>query len=112
MELSNFKDIVTRYKAVFFDAYGVLKNHKGILPGIAQTFDFLEDQGIDYYIVTNDASRSRNRLPMHTRFKDLHISTPTRSSLQNAGTRLAETEGQKRQVAYLAPGALHTISRE
>jgi len=58
MIISNFKDIVRQYKVVFFDAYGVIKNHNGLLPGIKRTFDFLDERGIDYYILTNDASRS------------------------------------------------------
>lgn len=57
-----FRSIVTGYKAVFFDAYGVLKNHRGIIDGIEQTFTFLRQHGIDFYIVTNDASRSPLRL--------------------------------------------------
>lgn len=57
-----FRSIVTRYKAVFFDAYGVLKNHRGIIPGIEDTFGFLRQRDIDFYILTNDASRSPERL--------------------------------------------------
>lgn len=62
MKTSDFRSIVTNYKAVFFDAFGVLKNHKGIIPGVENTFDFLEENGIDYYILTNDASRSPEQL--------------------------------------------------
>jgi HAD superfamily hydrolase (TIGR01450 family) len=58
MKVKDFTSVVSLYKAVFFDAFGVLKNHQGIIPGIANTFKFLDDHGIDYYIVTNDASRS------------------------------------------------------
>lgn len=53
-----FKDIVLNYKTVFFDAFGVLKNHKGIIPGIKETLSFLEDNDINFYVLTNDASRS------------------------------------------------------
>ncbi|SFE64343.1 HAD-IIA family hydrolase [Sunxiuqinia elliptica] len=62
MKTKDFRSIVTNYKAVFFDAFGVLKNHKGIIPGVENTFDFLDEQGIDYYILTNDASRSPEAL--------------------------------------------------
>ncbi len=62
METNEFKNIVTRYKTVFFDAFGVLKNHKGIIPGIEKTFQFLEEHDINYYILTNDASRSPEAL--------------------------------------------------
>jgi len=57
MRTKDFKSVVTRYKTVFFDAFGVLKNHKGIIPGIDRTFDFLDDHGINYFILTNDSSR-------------------------------------------------------
>jgi len=54
--------VARRYKVLFFDAYGVLKNSRGILEGIDRTFDFLLESDIDFYIVTNDASRSPQRL--------------------------------------------------
>jgi HAD superfamily hydrolase (TIGR01450 family) len=56
--IDNFKSIIDKYKVVFFDAFGVLKNYEGLLPGIEKTFAYLEEQGKEYYIVTNDASRS------------------------------------------------------
>ncbi len=56
--IDNFKSIIDKYKVVFFDAFGVLKNYEGLLPGIERTFAYLEEQGKEYYIVTNDASRS------------------------------------------------------
>ena len=58
MKIRSFESVVVNYKAVFFDAFGVLKNHKGLIPGIEKTFDFLDEHNIDYYILTNDASRS------------------------------------------------------
>jgi len=58
MKTDSFKKILTRYKTIFFDAYGVLKNHQGLLPGVSNTFDFLQKNGIDFFILTNDASRS------------------------------------------------------
>ena len=60
--VENFKSIIDKYKVVFFDAFGVLKNYNGILPGIEKTFAYLEAQGKEYYIVTNDASRSPAQL--------------------------------------------------
>ncbi|MFA9389367.1 MAG: HAD-IIA family hydrolase [Prolixibacteraceae bacterium] len=58
MKIKSFDQIASNYKTVFFDAFGVLKNHKGLIPGIERTFEFLDKRGIDYYILTNDASRS------------------------------------------------------
>ncbi|MFT4737418.1 MAG: HAD superfamily hydrolase (TIGR01450 family) [Cyclobacteriaceae bacterium] len=57
IHLESFKEVASKYETIFFDAFGVLKNHKGFIPGIEQTFNYLDEQGIDYYIVTNDASR-------------------------------------------------------
>ncbi len=57
-----FKNIVLNYKAVFFDAFGVLKNHSGLIENIGQTFQFLEEKGIQYYVLTNDSSRSPEEL--------------------------------------------------
>lgn len=78
METHSFKDVVTNYKAVFFDAYGVLKNHKGLLPGIEDMFDFLIANGIDYYILTNDASRSPEQLAHAYQSKGVKAITPDR----------------------------------
>ncbi len=58
MQLTPFKSIIDNYQTIFFDAFGVLKNHHGLLPGIHKTFEYLHERGIDYYVLTNDASRS------------------------------------------------------
>lgn len=58
----SFRSVVKNYKAVFFDAFGVLKNHKGLIPGIEKTFDYLDEKGIKYYLLTNDSSRSPEAL--------------------------------------------------
>lgn len=62
MRTKSFRSVVKNYKAVFFDAFGVLKNHKGLIPGIETTFQYLEEKGIYYYILTNDSSRSPEAL--------------------------------------------------
>ncbi|MBN1821652.1 MAG: HAD-IIA family hydrolase [Prolixibacteraceae bacterium] len=62
MRTKSFRNIVKNYKAVFFDAFGVLKNYKGLIPGIQATFEYLERKGIYYYVLTNDSSRSPEEL--------------------------------------------------
>ena len=62
MQPANFKEIALQYRTIFFDAFGVLKNHQGILPGIRHTLSFLEKNGINYYILTNDSSRGPQAL--------------------------------------------------
>lgn len=58
MRTDNFKAVIDKYRIIFFDAFGVLKNYNGIVPGVRKTFDYLQKTGKEYYIVTNDASRS------------------------------------------------------
>lgn len=53
-----FSQIIKNYKVVFFDAYGVLKNSRGIIAGVAETLLWLTRGGHDLYVVTNDASKS------------------------------------------------------
>ncbi|MGL1885707.1 MAG: HAD-IIA family hydrolase [Reichenbachiella sp.] len=62
MEIQNFKDVVKKYDVVFFDAYGVLKNSSGLIPNIGKTFQYLNRNNIEYYILTNDASRGPQQL--------------------------------------------------
>ncbi|MBC7450579.1 MAG: TIGR01459 family HAD-type hydrolase [Cytophagales bacterium] len=62
MQLDSFKALVLKYDIIFFDAFGVLKNYKGLLPGIENTFEYLRQHNKEYYIVTNDASRSPEQL--------------------------------------------------
>lgn len=76
--IDNFKSIIDKYEVVFFDAFGVLKNYGGLLPGIENTFAYLEAQGKEYYIVTNDASRSPAQLAESYNSKGLMAITPDR----------------------------------
>lgn len=57
-----FRSVVEKYKVVFFDAFGVLKSYNGLIPGIIETFEYLSATDKEYYIVTNDASRSPKQL--------------------------------------------------
>jgi HAD superfamily hydrolase (TIGR01450 family) len=58
LQFDQFDKIASEYPVLLFDAYGVLKNSRGLVPGINNTFAWLEQQKKDYYIITNDASRS------------------------------------------------------
>ena len=58
MDTIAFRSVVTQYKAVLFDSFGVLKDYYGLIDGAKETIDFLNEQGIPYLVLTNDASRS------------------------------------------------------
>ncbi|MBT6277818.1 MAG: HAD hydrolase-like protein [Chromatiales bacterium] len=49
--------LVEKYAVLLFDAYGVLVNGSGPLPGAAALTKRLADMGKPYYLLTNDSSR-------------------------------------------------------
>ena len=49
-------ELVERYSALLFDAYGVLSYSVGALPGAVALIDRLNRMGKQYYVLTNDAS--------------------------------------------------------
>jgi HAD superfamily hydrolase (TIGR01450 family) len=76
--VDNFKTIIDKYNVIFFDAFGVLKNYQGLVPGIEKTFEYLAEQKKEYYIVTNDASRSPVQLAASYHKVGLNAITPDR----------------------------------
>ena len=54
----NFSALRTRHDAIFFDAYGVLIDAHGPLPGAIDAIATLNAAGQSFLVVTNDASRS------------------------------------------------------
>lgn len=78
MQLDDFRAVAARYKVVFFDAFGVLKNYEGLLPGIENTFAWLQENGKEFYVLTNDASRSPQELAESYYRQGLYAITPDR----------------------------------
>ncbi|WP_428329590.1 HAD-IIA family hydrolase [Mucilaginibacter sp.] len=76
--IENFKSIIDKYEVVFFDAFGVIKTYQGLVPGIEDTFAYLEATKKEYYIVTNDASRSPVQLAESYHRAGLTAITPDR----------------------------------
>jgi HAD superfamily hydrolase (TIGR01450 family) len=99
----SFRSIVKNYKAVFFDAFGVLKNHQGLIPGIINTFEYLDRKGIKYYLLTNDSSRSPEMLAQW--YQDRGVQQVTADKILSSGMvameyfRLKVSNGNA--VAYL-----------
>ncbi|ARK09425.1 TIGR01459 family HAD-type hydrolase [Fibrivirga algicola] len=60
--MTSFASLIDQYKAVFFDAYGVLKNAHGLIPGVDRTINALIQTEKPFYVLTNDASRSPDQL--------------------------------------------------
>ncbi|MGQ8337353.1 HAD-IIA family hydrolase [Sunxiuqinia sp. A32] len=119
MKTVEFREIVKNYKTVFFDAFGVLKNHKGLINGIDKTFEYLDSLGIDYYILTNDASRSQKDLALGYHSKG--ISTITTDKVISSGmlamdflkakikTGTVAYLGTERSAHYIETAGLQTL---
>lgn len=54
---TQFLDLLDRYDAILLDAYGVLVNLDGALPGAARSIDELNRRGKAYWLVSNTAAR-------------------------------------------------------
>ncbi len=120
MELIPFKSIVKQYNTIFFDAFGVLKNHNGLIPGIERTLEYLEKNGIDYFIITNDASRSPEDLADYYQKKGL--SNITANKMVSSGMLAREYLklkvkqgtvaylGTEQSAHYLGTSGIKTIS--
>ncbi len=56
--LDSFAGLARKYEAIFFDAYGVLKNSSGVIRGVPEVLERLVREGKHVYVITNDASKS------------------------------------------------------
>ena len=57
MKKITIEELIVRYPVLLLDAYGVLVNSMGALPGAAGMIDELNRSGKPYYLLTNDASK-------------------------------------------------------
>jgi HAD superfamily hydrolase (TIGR01450 family) len=115
-----FRSIIDNYSTIFFDAFGVIKNHKGLIQGINQTFEYLDKKGIDYHILTNDASRGplelskgyqKRGLPQITRDKIISSGMLAREYLRfkvKSGT--VAYLGTRQSAHYIETLGLRTVS--
>jgi HAD superfamily hydrolase (TIGR01450 family) len=55
---TSFEEIADNYKAIFFDAFGVLKNSERVFAGVPEMIVALRRTGKEIFIVTNDSSKS------------------------------------------------------
>jgi HAD superfamily hydrolase (TIGR01450 family) len=55
----DFREIAADYRVIFFDSYGVLRNHSGMIPGARETIESLRRAGKTIRVLTNNAARSQ-----------------------------------------------------
>lgn len=119
ISISNFKEVISQYKVVFFDAFGVIKTYKGLVPGIDHTFDFLQKEKIEFFIVTNDASRSPAQLA--ERYCEMGLEAITQDRIISSGMLAKEYIdlkvdggivaylGTSDSAHYLESSGIHTL---
>lgn len=98
-----FDHLARNYRVVFFDAYGVLKNSSGIIEGVPETLARLRDAGVEYFVITNDASKSPQKMQAayaHPELGDLVPADRIVSSGMLAGEFLRD-KVRTGQVAFL-----------
>lgn len=90
--LPGFEKIALQYRAIFFDAYGVLRNSSGMIDGVPEVLAQLQQRGIESFLITNDASRSPDAMRdyyRHPEFGELFAIDRIVSSGMLAGEFLA-----------------------
>lgn len=111
METLDFLEIAQNYNAIFLDSYGVVKNHRGLIPGVSETIRALRDAGKTVRVLTNDASRSPEQ--QSKRFEQQGLSSIPPSEIVTSGMMaklFLEQKVKTGKVAYLGTeNAAHYI---
>ena len=111
MEIVSFQHILTDYKAIFLDSYGVIKNHKGLIPGVGHTLEKIRSHGITLRVLTNDASRSQEQLAESFNklgLRDIHPHEIISSGMM--AQQFLEKKIPRGRVAFLGtPNSAHYI---
>lgn len=61
MQQISFREIITNYKAIFLDSYGVLKNHRGLIQGVPSIIEEIRQADVPLRVLTNNAARTQER---------------------------------------------------
>lgn len=112
-ETINAYDLPERHEGVLLDAFGVLVNRAGVLPGAADFIRHLNARGTPYAILTNAASRSKSALGAHFRSLGLAIADDrVISSGSLAPTHFRKHDLDARPTFVLGPPSSHAFALE
>lgn len=89
--------VLPQYHTVLLDAYGVLVNQAGAIPGAAAFLRGLQARGQPYFLLTNDASRSPGTIA--ARFAGFGLSIPEAQIITSGSLLTAYFAAQKLQGA-------------
>jgi len=112
-ERITFAALIERHEAILFDAYGVLVNAAGALPGAGDAVALLIARNQPFLVVTNDASRSPERASQ--RFSKLGIPVRPEHVLSSGmliAPALVEHGAQGKRVVVLGTGDSANYARQ
>lgn len=101
-KISSFEKVIQQYDAIFFDAFGVLKNYNGLIEGVAETIYKLHNDQKQLFILTNDSSRSPFELAK--KYQQQGIDLITEENMISSGMLAREylqLKIKKGTIAYL-----------
>lgn len=101
MKTTDIHDLLSRYRVFLLDAYGVLVNSSGPLPGAREFIDRLNREGYEYVVLTNDASRKPERAAEFYRACGLAIEV---SRVMTAGLSMVDALSESGPSACLVLG--------
>ncbi|MEM9929264.1 MAG: TIGR01459 family HAD-type hydrolase [Bacteroidota bacterium] len=106
MDLATFSTISEKYRVIFFDSYGVLRNHRGLIPGAVACVDRLRAEGKHLRVLTNNAARSSHAASRRLAHYGLKNIPPEEIITSGATTRqFLEQKIRTGKVAYLGTEA-------
>lgn len=106
MNIEKFADIAAPYRVIFFDSYGVLRNHRGLIPGAVECVDRLRAEGKHIRVLTNNAARSSYAASRRLAHYGLKSIPPEEIITSGATTRqFLEQKVRSGKVAYLGTPA-------
>ncbi len=73
---TSFEELADSYSCIFFDAFGVLKSSAGVYPGVMKRLVELQEIGKEIFVVTNDASKSREEMTANYSLPDHGVVVP------------------------------------
>lgn len=101
-KISAFETVIQQYDAIFFDAFGVLKNYNGLIEGVTETIYKIHNDQKQLFILTNDSSRSPFELAK--RYQQQGIDLITEENMISSGMLAREylkLKIKKGTIAYL-----------
>jgi len=101
MQLTNFRSLIPKYKAIFLDSYGVVKNHMGLIDGVPAVIEYIRECDIPFKILTNDASRSPQKQSQRFAESGLHLEASEIITSGMMAKKFLKNKISSGKVAYL-----------